>query len=70
MTKQIRHVSELPKWFDLAKYAEAELLDLAGWCEQFVVRRDIWLRIYTRCTRTGSLCSPARAIRWSGASQR
>lgn len=38
MAKQIRHVSDLPKWFNAAKYAAAESLDVAGWYEQLAVR--------------------------------
>lgn len=41
MAKRIRHVSNLPEWFDLARYAGAESLDTAGWYEQLSVRRDL-----------------------------
>ncbi len=41
MAKQIRRVGDLPEWFNLAKYAAAECLDVAGWYEQLSVRRDL-----------------------------
>ena len=41
MAKQIRHVSDLPKWFDLAKYDGVTSLDTAGWYEQLGVRHDL-----------------------------
>jgi hypothetical protein len=41
MTKRIRKVSQLPEWFDLAKYSKAESLDEAGWYEQLHVRRQL-----------------------------
>lgn len=50
MTNQICHFSKLPKWFNREKYAAAEFLDLAGWCEQFAVRYDIWQRMFSPTT--------------------
>ena len=41
MPDQIRHVSEIPEWFDLDKYAEAADLDAAGWYEQLAIRHDL-----------------------------
>lgn len=41
MSKQIRHVSSLPEWFDLAKYSGAQSLGTVGWYEQLSVRRDL-----------------------------
>ena|SRR3990167_6036759 len=38
MTKRIKSVSELPKWFDLKKYEFTKSLDALGWYEQFYVR--------------------------------
>lgn len=38
MTKRIKHVSELPTWFQLNKYEFATNLDALGWYEQFFVR--------------------------------
>lgn len=35
---RIRHVSELPEWFDLKKYHKAKTLTAAGWYEQLFVR--------------------------------
>lgn len=40
MVKRIRHVSDLPDWFQLEKYKDAAELDAAGWYEQLSVRRD------------------------------
>ncbi len=41
MAKQIRRVSDLPEWFDLAKYDDSLSLDSAGWYEQLAVRRHM-----------------------------
>lgn len=38
MTKRIKHLSELPKWFKLDKYEFTRELDALGWYEQFFVR--------------------------------
>ncbi len=38
MPKKIKHVNELPDWFDLEKYTAAKTLDAAGWYEQLSVR--------------------------------
>ncbi|NBQ69365.1 MAG: hypothetical protein EBU46_11265 [Nitrosomonadaceae bacterium] len=34
MVQQIKHLSDLLKWFSLEKYSEAVNLDALGWCEQ------------------------------------
>lgn len=34
MVQRIKHVSDLPKWFNLEKYNKAADLDILGWCEQ------------------------------------
>ena len=38
MAKRIKHVSELPSWFDLKKYDFAEKLDALGWYQQLAIR--------------------------------
>ncbi len=38
MTKRIKHVSELPNWFNLAKYEFTKNLDALGWFKQLVIR--------------------------------
>lgn len=38
MTKRIRHVSELPAWFDLKKYEFTTNLDSLGWFNQLISR--------------------------------
>lgn len=38
MHKKIKHVNELPDWFDLEKYAAVKTLDAAGWYEQLAIR--------------------------------
>jgi hypothetical protein len=41
MAKRIKRVSDLPEWFNLKNYVDAESLSTAGWYEQFIVRRDL-----------------------------
>lgn len=41
MEKKIKRKIDLPNWFDLKKYATAELLDAAGWYEQLSIRREL-----------------------------
>lgn len=41
MAKRIRRVSDLPNWFDLTKYAAADLLNTVGWYEQLSLRRHL-----------------------------
>lgn len=36
--KRIKHISQLPKWFKLEKYAPAKNLDANGWYEQLIIR--------------------------------
>lgn len=38
MSKRIKNVSELPRWFQLKKYDFTKNLDALGWYEQFFVR--------------------------------
>ncbi len=38
MTERIKHVSELPEWFQLNKYDQARKLDAAAWYEQLFIR--------------------------------
>lgn len=38
MTKRIKHVSELPAWFDLTKYEFTRNLDSLGWFKQLIAR--------------------------------
>lgn len=58
MTKQIRHVSSLPKWFDLAKYAGANSLESVGWYEQLSVRSDLIGLVGSRRWESGQSSSP------------
>jgi len=37
-TKRIKHISELPDWFNLAKYEFTKNLDALGWFKQLVTR--------------------------------
>ena len=39
--KIIKHVKDLPKWFDLNKYTSTEQLDALGWLEQLTVRHNL-----------------------------
>jgi hypothetical protein len=39
MTKKIKHVSELPEWFNLKRYQAAKLLDMYFWHVQLVIRK-------------------------------
>lgn len=39
--KKIKYVRDLPKWFDLKKYASTEKLDALGWLEQLTVRHNL-----------------------------
>lgn len=41
MPKKIKHVQDLPKWFDLKKYDEQNTLDATGWYEQLLIRQQI-----------------------------
>ena len=41
MTRRVRHVSDLPTWFHLEKYAGAESLGTIGWYEQLAARREL-----------------------------
>ncbi len=41
MTARIKHVSDLPKWFNLDKYKKAKKLDAAGWHRQLAFRGKI-----------------------------
>ena len=41
MSKRIRHVSELPDWFRLENYEQAESLNVAGWFQQLAIRRSM-----------------------------
>jgi Family of unknown function (DUF6387) len=41
VVKRLKHVSQLPEWFDLQKYEGASLLDAAGWYEQLNLRKDL-----------------------------
>lgn len=41
MAKRIKHVSDLPQWFNLEKYKASSALDSSGWYEQLSVRRDL-----------------------------
>lgn len=41
MTKKIRNKRDLPKWFNLTKYADAAGLSVKGWYEQLHVRATI-----------------------------
>jgi len=41
MTEIIKNVSNLPEWFNLAKYAAAESMDSAGWLEQLAMRKQL-----------------------------
>ena len=45
MAKRIRRVSDLPKWYNLAKYAQANSLDAAGWYKQLTTRSDLAIRV-------------------------
>lgn len=54
MTKRISHVSNLPEWFDLAKYEIAGSLDAIGWYEQLIIRREL-IRVLFRGTRIESI---------------
>jgi hypothetical protein len=38
MTKRIKHISDLPKWFQLDKYQAAKSLNANGWYEQLNIR--------------------------------
>lgn len=38
MTKRIKHVSELPVWFDLKNYEFTRTLDSLGWFKQLITR--------------------------------
>lgn len=38
MTKRIKHVSELPSWFDLKKYEFTKTLNSLGWFKQLIPR--------------------------------
>lgn len=46
MAKQIKHISELPSWFNLDKYDLAKELDATGWHEQLIIRRAYLTRPY------------------------
>lgn len=37
----IKHVKNLPRWFDLTKYASVNELDTLGWLEQLTIRRNL-----------------------------
>jgi hypothetical protein len=39
---KINNTTELPEWFDLEKYKEAENLDAAGWFIQLNLRKDLF----------------------------
>lgn len=41
MTKRIKHVSELPKWFQISKYRKANQLDSLGWYAQLTIRQEL-----------------------------
>jgi len=41
MAKRIQRATDLPKWFELERYAGATSLDTVGWYEQLSVRRDL-----------------------------
>lgn len=41
MRSRIKHVSDLPKWFNLDKYKKAKKLDAAGWHRQLAFRGKI-----------------------------
>lgn len=41
MKKRIKHVSELPEWFNLEKYNNARKLNANGWYEQLCIRGNI-----------------------------
>lgn len=42
MTRKIKHVSELPEWFKLEKYEEAENLTATGWYHQINIRSRLY----------------------------
>jgi hypothetical protein len=44
--ERIKHVSDLPNWFQLNKYKSAKQLDAAGWYEQLFVRQNLRLALY------------------------
>jgi hypothetical protein len=41
MARVVRRATDLPSWFNLKSYSQAESLDAAGWYEQLAVRK--WL---------------------------
>jgi hypothetical protein len=43
--KKIKHVSQLPEWFDLSKYKPANNLDTIGWYEQLSSRSFCFFKI-------------------------
>lgn len=43
MTRRIKHVSELPRWFNLEKYVAAKDLNITGWYQQLVIRKSAML---------------------------
>ena len=49
--KTIKHVKDLPKWFDLNKYTSAAELDALGWLEQLTVRHNLlfWFSEGSKC---------------------
>lgn len=61
MKKRISHVSNLPEWFDLAKYETAESLDAIGWYEQLIIRREL-IRVLLMGTRIENIFSGNLAI--------
>ena len=55
MNVSIKHINELPHWFDLAKYDSTNKLDAAGWYEQLIVRHGVlFYFINNRKTRSKS----------------
>ena len=42
MTTSIKHIKDLPYWFELKKYDKAGILDAAGWYEQLSIRNDLY----------------------------
>lgn len=41
LPKKIKHINELPDWFNLEKYERSKTLDTAGWYEQLSIRNCI-----------------------------
>jgi hypothetical protein len=58
MTKRIKHVSELPEWFDLDKYEFAHEIKFSGWYEQLYVRGMAFAEIMENVINNPNFKSP------------